>query len=113
MFDHSSGVDDGHLTGERQGVDPVVGHQQGGARGLGEHLAEHAAHGRCGLGVERRERLVEQEHVGVRRECAGEGDALGLSAGQCARPPIGEVGRVDGLEPSARESLGLGSSGTS
>ena len=41
---------------------------------------------RAGEGVERRERLVEEQHLRVGHEGAGDGDALLLAAGEIARP---------------------------
>jgi hypothetical protein len=50
------------------------------------------------LRVERAERLVEQEHLGLDRECAGERHALPLPTGQLRRITIGELIEVDELE---------------
>jgi hypothetical protein len=48
--------------------------------------AQLAAH----LGVERAERLVEEQHLGLDRERAGERDALALAAGKLVRIAVGE-----------------------
>ena len=59
-------------------------------------------------GVERAERLVHQEHVGVLRERAGERDALAHAARELVRPALGEVAEVHHLEQlrGARPALG-------
>ena len=53
------------------------------------------------LGVERAERLVEQQHGRVEHERAGQRDPLLLAAGQLARPPLGERGHLDQVEASS------------
>jgi hypothetical protein len=52
----------------------------------------------AGEGVQRRERLVEQQDFGPRHQRAGDGDALRLAAGQFTRPDIGFVGKTDAVE---------------
>ena len=44
-----------------------------------------------GLGVERAERLVEQQHVGLGGERPGDGHALAHAAGQLAGQRVGEL----------------------
>ena len=55
------------------------------------------------VGVERRERLVEQEHVRVACERAGEPDALALASRELARPRVAEVADPEPLEHRVRE----------
>ena len=43
------------------------------------------------LGVERRERLVEQQHRGLDRQCPGQRHALLLAARELVRVALGEV----------------------
>ncbi len=50
------------------------------------------------VGVERRERLVEEQHGRVAGERPGEADPLALAAGEAARPGVGEVGDAEALE---------------
>ena len=50
------------------------------------------------LGVQRTERLVEQQHRRVEHERAGERDALLLAAGELAGPALGVVGHLHQLE---------------
>ena len=51
-----------------------------------------------GEGVERGERLVEEEHLRPRHQRAHDGDPLGLAAGELARPHPRLVGQADALE---------------
>ena len=53
------------------------------------------------LGVERRQRLVEEEDLRLDGERAGEGDALLLAAGQLPRVALAAVLEVDELEQLA------------
>jgi hypothetical protein len=48
--------------------------------------------------IEAREGFVEEEDVGALRECAGEEDALLLSAGELADLAVGEGGDVEFVE---------------
>ena len=65
---------------------------------LGEQVLQLAAHDAARVRIERRERLVEQEHRRVARQRAGERDALALATGQVRRLLAGEVGDVEALE---------------
>ena len=93
----------GHVAGERH----LVGdHQHRQARRRQpahdvEHLADH-------LGVEGRGRLVEQQHLGVHGEGAGDGDALLLTAGELARLGVDERLHAHALEEPHRVLLALG-----
>jgi hypothetical protein len=42
-------------------------------------------------GVERADRLVENEHIGLGDQCARQGDALALAPGQLAGEAISEI----------------------
>ena len=54
------------------------------------------------------ERLVEQQHVGVDRERAGEADALAHAAGELVRILLLEAGEADLVDVVARDLLALG-----
>ena len=63
-------------------------------------LRQLEAHGLAQLGVERRERLVEQEDLRLFHQRAGERDALALAARQLirhARAEVAELNEVEGL----------------
>ena len=57
----------------------------------------------AGLRVERRERLVHQQHVGIGGERAGEADALLHAAGQLVREMALEAGEPDHLDQRLRD----------
>ncbi len=61
-------------------------------------LAELHLHRLAQLGVERGERLVEQEQLWRAGQRARDGDALPLPAGQLRDRPVGEAGQVDEIE---------------
>ena len=73
-------------------------------------LLQLDAHLGAQLGVEVRQRLVEEEHRGREHEGPGQGDALLLAAGQLGRAAGAEVAELDQVErlAHARRHLGLG-----
>ena len=73
-------------------------HEQRRQRQLGEQLLELAADDAAGVRIERRQRLVEQQHGGVARQRARQGDALALSARQVRRLLRREVRDTEPLE---------------
>ena len=85
-------------VGERGGVLEVVGDEDGRQRELAEQLVQLDPHRRLRVGVERRQRLVEQEHAGLERERARERDALALAAGQLADAGRRQVRDLEPLE---------------
>ena len=72
--------DDPDAVGERGRVLEVVRDEDRRQREVAEQLVQLGAHRRLGVGVQRRERLVEEEDAGIVRERAGERDALPLAA---------------------------------
>ena len=84
-----------NLVGKTRGLSQVVGDQQ---RGKAEFMANPLEGFVCFAardGVERTERLVEQDDFLSRRECAGESDPLALATGQLVRESVGEGRRVE------------------
>ena len=71
---------------------------------VGQVLAQGAADVEPGPGVERRERLVEEEERRVRGKGPGEGDPLRLPAGQLGGPALGQVGEVEPVDPVLRRT---------
>ena len=59
---------------------------------------QFAAHLLAQLGVEIRERLVEQHDLGLVGDRAGERDALTLTAGKIRRVSPGKAGKADEVE---------------
>jgi hypothetical protein len=76
-----------------------------------EHGRELARRAGAGAGVERRERLVEQQGVGAARERAGERDALALAAGQRRRARVGPGGEPEPPEERVGAGAALGPRG--
>ena len=76
------------LVGHGHGLDLVVGDVDGrGLQPLVQFL-DLGAHLHAQLGVEIRQRLVEQEHLRVAHDGAAHGDALALAAGKLARKAL-------------------------
>ena len=65
---------------------------------LGLDALELQLHLAAQLEVEGAERLVEQQHLGVVDQRAGDGDALLLAAGELVRLALGEVAELDEVE---------------
>ena len=104
--------------------DAPVGHEHdavgGGAREahlVGDHDHRHAALGEVDhdvedlldhLGVEGGGGLVEEHHLGLHRERAGDGDPLLLAAGELGGVLAGLVADPDPVEQLLRARLGVG-----
>ena len=99
LLDHAVAHHD-DLVGHRHRLDLVVGHVD--RRGLQAlvQLLQLGAHRHAQLGVEVRERLVEQEHLRVAHDAAPHRDALALAAGELARIAVEQLG-----EPEDRGGL--------
>ena len=76
----------------------VVGDEDGGVAGPVVDLAQPAAELAPDLGVERAERLVEEEHARLDGERAGERHALPLAAGELRRVALLEAGELHEIE---------------
>ena len=64
----------------------------------GAEVRHQLLHAQTGQGVERGERLVEEEQLGLAHQGAGQGDPLRLAARERARPGVGLRGEPDLLE---------------
>ncbi len=76
---------------ERHGFGLVVGDVNGGDAEHAQQPVKLAAQPFAQRGVERRQRLVEQQHAGAHCDGAGQGHALTLSAGQLINAPVFEA----------------------
>ena len=85
----------------------VVRHEQDGEAGARPERFELVVQEVAGHGVERAERLVHQEHVGLLREGPGERGALAHAAGELVRPLVAEVLEVHHLEQLVHAVLAL------
>ena len=79
---------------DRQRLVLVVRHEQGGDAELLLQPADLVAQLHPHLGVERGQRLVEQQHRGGQGQRPGERDPLLLAAGELVRVPLALVGRA-------------------
>ena len=85
-------------AGERGGVLVVVRHDQRRQVEGPQQLLQLEPHRVLRMGVERGERLVEQQHAGVACERPRQGDALPLPAGELARLCVREMRDAEALE---------------
>ncbi len=81
--------------GQRDGFVDIVGDEQDAGLMIGHQLADQLVHADTGERIERGKRLVEQQKLGLLHQRAGEGNALGLPAGQIARPVVEPVAEAD------------------
>ncbi len=83
---------------ESNGFTDVVGHEENRQTCFSDDAFELAVQQVTGDRVERAERLVHQQHVGILREGTGQRDALTHAAGKLVRPRGGEAGEADNVE---------------
>ena len=98
-------VEDADAAGERGRVLEVVRDDDRRQRQLAQHLLQLDPHGRPRVGVERGQRLVEEQGLGVARERAREADALALPARQLSGADLREVRDPQALEQLADARL--------
>jgi len=91
-------VDDDHSIGNLEGLVLVVGHKDGGEADPFVEFPEPAAEVFAHLGIQRAERLVEQEHFGLDGEGSRKGDPLALAAGELRGKALFEPVELDGRE---------------
>ena len=93
----AAAVHDDHHVGQGHGLHLVVRDEDRGRLEPVVQAADLGAHLHAQLGVEVRQRLVEQEGLRLAHDGAAHGHALALAAGQLARLALEE--RVDGEQP--------------
>ena len=91
-----------HAVGQKHRLVDLVGDEQHGLAALLPDAQQLGLHDLARLRVERGERLVHQQHVGIDRERAGEIDALAHAAGKLARIIVLEAAEADELEQVER-----------
>ena len=84
-----------NIVGETRGLSQVVGDQQCCKAELTADPLKGFVRFAARNGVERPERLVEQDDLLSRRECSGESDPLALATRQLVRQSVGEGRRVE------------------
>ena len=82
---------DGDPIADRQCLVLVVGHAHRRQADPFDDLAQFHLHGTAQLGIERVERFVHQQHLGVQNQRTGKRDALLLTAGQRLWKAIAEA----------------------
>ena len=91
-------VHDHDAIGQLERLLLVVGDEHAGEVNLVVQPAQPATQLLPDLGVERAERLVEQQHLRLDRERARQRDALALAAGQLRRIAVAQVVELHQLE---------------
>ena len=94
LLDHAA-VHDHDAVGERHRLDLVVGDVDRGGLHQLMHALDLGAHLHAQLGVEVRQRLVEQEHFRIAHDGAAHRDALALAAGERLRLAVEQLGDVE------------------
>ena len=101
-LDDPAAVDHADAVAEQRGLLEVVRDEQRGHAGGVQHGGQLAPGRRARAGVERRQRLVEQQRRGLDGQRPRERHALALAAGQRARPRVGPVGRARSARAARR-----------
>src|SRR3546814_13586650 len=78
-------------VGQRDRLDQIMGNEQCRLAGFGQRAAEILLQYHLGLRVQRRERLIHQQHLGVDGQRAGERRALAPAARELVRVMIAEI----------------------
>ena len=86
---------DRHPIGDRERFFLIVGHQHGGHPGLAQDLPHVLAHRCAQVGIEVGKRLVEQDHLRLRSQGAGQRHALLLPPRELVRSPLSQTGQPD------------------
>ncbi|CAM5619120.1 hypothetical protein SBADM41S_04734 [Streptomyces badius] len=101
-------VEDGDPVGHGERLLLVVGDEDGGDPERELKAADLLPESEPDLGIECRERLVQQQHPGAQGERAGQGDALLLAAGHLVREAAAVVGQPDQVEEFGGGGVPLG-----
>ena len=86
---------DQHAVGQRHGFRQIVGDEQRGLARELQRLRQVALQHHAGLRVDRRERLVEQQHMRIDGQRARQRHALAHAAGQLVRIVIGKFREIE------------------
>ena len=76
----------------------IVRDEHHGATETAVHIAQRLVHALLGGGVERRERLIKQQDLGLHHQCACQRRTLALTAADDARVPVGDVANGEQVE---------------
>ena len=103
LFDGAT-IENHDAVGEFYRLVLIVGDEDGGVAGTVVKIAQPVPELATDLGVERAERLVEQQETRLDRKRAGERDTLALAAGQLRRIAPAEIAELDQVEQFADTS---------
>ena len=87
-----------HQIGHGEGLFLVMGDEDGGDARLVMDMAQPDAQFLAHLGVQRAERLVQQQHARLDRQRAGQGHALALAARQLAGIAVAQTFQLHQLQ---------------
>ena len=99
LLDDAAAFDDDELVGQHDRLDRVVGDQQARPGEVGQVRRELGPDVEAGSGVERGQRLVQQQHARAPGQRPGQCDPLCLAAGQLGRLAVGQVGQPEPRQP--------------
>ncbi len=91
---------DDDLVAKAQRLIAVVSDKDGGHAKAADDGGEIIDEGGPGGSIERREGLIQQEHLRLQSECAGQADAARLAAGQPAGVSLGQMPDAEAIEPA-------------
>src|SRR3984957_14362401 len=97
-----------HAVGQEYGFAQAVGHEHDGLVGARQEHREVLAQHHAGLLVERAERLVHEQDIGLQAQGARQRGALAHATRQLARIVIGEIREPDRIERVLGALLALG-----
>ncbi len=108
FLDDRAAAEEHHAVGDFVGEAQLMGRDDHGQAVLDREPPDHFQHFVDQFRIERRGRLVEQQHARIGRERARDRDALLLAAGQMPRQGVGALAEADAFEQFARAAVGIG-----
>ena len=103
LFDDAAMLHHSDVVADLRRDAQIVGDEQQRDAEPGLDFVEQFQHLRLHRDIERRDRFVRHQHVGIERERTGDGDALALAAGELVRIARDRVGRqIDQFQQFAR-----------
>ena len=94
---------DGDRIAQRQRLDAVVRHHDGGHLHAGQQLPQIGAHAQPRGRIERRERLVQQQQTGLRRQRARQRHALQLAARKLPRIAVRQFAQFEARQQTSSQ----------
>src|SRR5450631_3228033 len=107
LFDNRTAAEKNHAVGDFVGEPQLVGRDDHGQAILDREAPDHLQHLIDQFRIERRGRLIEQQHARVRGNGARNRNALLLAAGQMPRQRAGTVAEADAFEQFSRAPVGV------